>query len=155
MLEQEFSWSICYLISRPYLVTPRVCLPVNSLFGRTVASDQPLPLPQFTQRYGEYALVGQREPVVTGVEQYPRLEILAAAISQPHKPLPVFGVECTGGFDLNTPSLLASSKDYIDFHLILVAIVPETQIRFCPGGLGYELLYHERTPIDAPCGPDD
>ena len=64
--------------------TCRHLFPVNSLFGHA------LPLPQFAQRHGEYALVGQREPVAAGVEQDPpRLEILAAASGQPHKPLPV------------------------------------------------------------------
>ena len=65
-------------------------------------------------------------------------------------PLPSPETDPSGGFDFNAPCLLAPGNDHIDLHPVLVAIVPETQIRFRPGGLGNELLYHKGTPIDVP-----
>lgn len=48
-----------------------------------------------------------------------------------------------GCLDLDALCLAAAGDDHVDFHLVLVAIVPEAQVGIGPAGLGDELLDHE------------
>ena len=100
--------------------------------------------PYRVQRHGEHSFVTQGQKVLAGIEQYPALEIVAAAIRQPPKALPVPVRQRSGNFDFDTPGLRAPCHDDVHLDLIVVTVVPETQVRVRPSRLGDKLLNYKR-----------
>ena len=56
----------------------------------------------------------------------------------------VGGRDCRACLHFHSPHLSASGNDDIHFNLVLVAVVPESEVRVGPPGLRDELLQDER-----------
>ncbi len=89
-------------------------------------------------------------PLAVGKMLVPACRIIPPLKRRPHcsakrrRPRPSEGARVAAAFT-STPHVSRPPRDdEIDLDLILVAIMPEAQVRIGPSGLGHQLLHHKR-----------
>ena len=102
-----------------------------------------LHVPEFGQWHSEEARIGHGECIGAGVKEHTTLEIFPALIGKAAQAVAIGRGDRGRGLDLHAPGLTAAGDDKIDLHLVLVAVVPKTQIRIGPTGLRNLLLDDE------------
>ena len=100
--------------------------------------------PELGEWNGKYPRVGGRQRTRTCVKNDARLKVFSCDVGETTKAVAVGRHHCRARLDLDAPDVPAATDNHIHLDLILVAIVPESQLRIGPAGLRHELLQDER-----------
>jgi len=100
-----------------------------------------LHIPESGEWHGKETRIGERERARAGVKKHTALEIFPALVGEATQAVAIGRAHRGRSLDLHAPRLATAGDDEIDLHLVLVTVVPETQIGIGPAGLRNQLLY--------------